>query len=136
MSLARRIRAVLDQAAEPMPGYKVAARAGITTREFNRRAAALVEAGEIERTRKNLGGRSGYWYSLNMRQISEVRLEVALEEIRSGQRVELTIPAHEISGRLEFLRMLKEKTVFRDHAAVNLMIADYEHCQRLARREC
>jgi predicted transcriptional regulator len=132
LNITKRVREVLAEAGEAMQGYKIASRVGITTRKFNQRAADMVAAGQIQRVRKMVGGRSGYWYSLSVKQAVEVRLENALEEIRTGQLVDNAIPDHEIPSRLGFLRMLKEKTVFRDHVIVDLMIADYERSRELA----
>lgn len=42
----------------------------------------------------------------------------------------------DIPGRLTFLRMLRDRTIFADHAMLRAIIADYEQAQRAAwRRE-
>jgi hypothetical protein len=45
----------------------------------------------------------------------------------------LVADTDDLPGRLAFLRMLKEKTVYADHATLGLIIQDYERTFRLRR---
>lgn len=44
----------------------------------------------------------------------------------------LDVSVEDIPTRLTFLRMLRERTVFEDHAVLKLIIGDYERAQRAA----
>lgn len=136
MGYIRRVQAVLaEKAGEKMLANKLARAAGIPIEQFQRAAGDLVKGGHISRV-KLKGSISGhYWYYLNPDQLRVYRLRMAIAQTQNPDEVDLVIDTMDIPDRLAFLRMLKEKTVFADHAALNLIIADYERTLTLRKAQ-
>jgi predicted transcriptional regulator len=127
MTSVHRIQVALSSG-EKLQGSAVAAKAGISRRRFYRDITKLHEDGHVSRE-KPTGGAGYYRYFLNDLQMEAFRSRLARY---SGALVADTAV---ISERLKFLRMLKEKTVFSDHATLALIIEDYERTLKL-RRAC
>jgi hypothetical protein len=108
---------------EKLRADQVAKLAGITVRTFNRHAWRLVGDGHISRTKPH--GSNYYRYFLSAEQLDAYN---GLTE-----RLVMVTDSDDIPGRLGFLRMLKERTVYSEHAALKLIIQDYERTLKLRR---
>lgn len=90
-------------------------------------AAELVRKNAISRAK--LDGAAYFRYYLSDEQLRTFNLKKALSQARKQ-----TVPpsfamiadTHEIPARLSFLHMLQNRTVFREHAMLRVIISDYE----------
>ena len=131
-SMGKRVQCALAAApGHRLQGHRLAAAAGTTAREFHKRAAILVARGLVTREKMPEAGHSYFWYSLTEEQLYRARLVAALAGASSLAGAALVIDDVDLPGRLSFLRMLREKTVFRDHAVLTAIIADYERTARM-----
>lgn len=142
MNDAQRILALLvSLSGDKIQGYKVAEAVGLTPDTFAKRAWALVKYGHVTREKIEGSGSPFYWYYLDERQQRNARMKIAVLQVRSkpGLAVLKTEPSgitlvtdtDDIHDRLAFLRMLKEKTVFGEHAMLDRVIEDYTRTLRL-----
>lgn len=134
MSMPCRVRAALAAApGHRLQGYRLAAAAGISTRDFNKRAAEMVARGYISREKIRDAGHAYYWYSLDATQLDRARLLAALADVEVTAGAALVVEEIDLPGRLNFLRKLNEETVFNGHAVLTAIISDYERTARLRR---
>lgn len=133
-SLGHRVQRALAAApGQRLQGHRLAVAAGATTREFNKRAADMVARGLISREKIRDSGHAYYWYSLTEVQLARCRLTAAMAGVEETVGTALVLDGVDLPGRLGFLRMLREQTVFRDHAALAAIIGDYERTARMRR---
>lgn len=133
-SMPCRVRAALAAApGHRLQGYRLAAAAGISTRDFNKRAAEMVARGYISREKVRDAGHAYYWYSLDAAQLHRARLVAALSSAEATVTGALVVEEVDLPGRLNFLRMLREQTVFAGHQVLAAIIEDYERTARLRR---
>lgn len=131
-SMPCRVRAALAAApGHRLQGYRLAAAAGISARDFNKRAAEMVARGYISREKVRYAGHAYYWYSLDEAQLHRARLVAALASAEATATGALVVEEVDLPGRLNFLRMLREQTVFAGHQALAAIIEDYERTARL-----
>lgn len=109
-----------------MSAQKLASMAGLEHRAFQRRASELVACGYVSRTKVREKGGTFYRYSLSDTQREVIQLEERVERLRAGDVPIFAIEPSEAADRLSFLRTLKERTVFGEHAMLKLIIGDYE----------
>lgn len=133
-SMPCRVRAALAAApGHRLQGYRLAAAAGISTRDFNKRAAEMVARGYISREKVRDAGHAYYWYSLDEAQLHRARLVAALASAEATATGALVVEEVDLPGRLNFLRTLREQTVFAGHQVLAAIIEDYERTARLRR---
>lgn len=133
-SLSHRVQhALATTPSHRLQGHRLAAAAGSTAREFHKRAARMVADGLISREKIKDAGHSYFWYSLNEMQLAKYRLTAAMTNIDQMAGAALVVDDLDLPGRLTFLRMLREQTVFHDHAVLAAIISDYERTARLRR---
>lgn len=109
-----------------LSAQKLATLAGLEHRAFQRRAAELVACGFVSRAKVREQGGAFYRYSLSDTQREVMQLEERLLRLRSGETPIFSLEPSEATDRLAFLRTLKERTIFGDHAMLRLIISDYE----------
>ncbi|OHV97039.1 hypothetical protein AKG95_06960 [Janthinobacterium lividum] len=132
MTMLLRIQAALAGVpGRRLQGYRLAALSGVPLKKFQKRAAIFVRLGQLSRDKVRTDGNAFYWYSLDDRQMAVFQHRQALDEAKAGKDIALVADVEGLPARLAFLRMLKEKTVFGEHAMLALVIADYERTQRL-----
>jgi hypothetical protein len=133
-SLTFRVQCALTEASSHrLQAHRLAAAAGATSREFNKRAADMVARGVISREKIRDAGHAYYWYSLSAAQLAKAKLVIALARVDQGADAAMVVEEVDLPGRRSFLRMLLEQTVFRDHAVLAAIISDYERTARLRR---
>lgn len=112
---------------EKMPGHRVAKLAGMSDRTFQKMAAGLVRNEAI--SREKIEGAAYYRYYLTDEQLRTFNLKKALRQVKQQAvppRFALIADTHEIPARLSFLHMLQNRTIFREHAMLRVIISDYE----------
>ncbi len=131
ISIYRIQAALIRRNGEKLPAYKLAAEAGYTVKAFQAYIATIFKQGHVSRE-KIAGSPLGvYYYFLNDEQVRQFRAKQTLRQAKDalhGVPEEVALPAetHDIPGRLAFLGMLKEKTVFGEHRMLQLIISDYQ----------
>lgn len=125
--------ALAEVASHRLQGHRLAAAAGATSREFNKRAADMVARGVISREKIRDAGHAYYWYSLSDAQLAKAKLLIALAGVDQSADAALVVEEVDLPGRLSFLRMLRDQTVFGNHVALSAIIGDYERTARLRR---
>lgn len=138
-----RIQEVLAESPESrLPAYQLAARAGIATTAFHKHVKKWLARGHL--SREKVKGK-GYCYYLTDQQLQVFRVKKALgpgvrcsfapaaltADVGDLDGLGLVVDTEEVPERLRFLRMLKEKTVFGEHATLALIIGDYERTLKL-----
>lgn len=119
---------------EKLPAYRLSARSGVPSKKFQKYAAEMVRDGHISRERVTQGKRGAFWYFLSDSQYKTARLKLALASSDVDDKtMGLVTEAEGLPARLKFLRMLKENTVFGQHAMLAMIIDDYERTLRLRR---
>jgi hypothetical protein len=130
MSYVRRVQAALAaRPGEKLFGHQVAVLAGLPNRVFQRHAAVLVKDNRISRTKSGEGRLAYYRYWLTDEQHHHYQRRVE----RFPESFNMVTDTEDVPDRLSFLRMLKENTVFAEHAALALIIGNYERTLKLRR---
>lgn len=129
----RVLRALAEAPGHHLQARRLAAAAGATAREFQKRAARMVAGGLISRAKVRDAGHAYYWYSLTDAQLTKYRLAAALASADQTAGAALVVEEVDLPCRLSFLRMLREQTIFRDHSVLAAIIGDYERTARLRR---
>jgi hypothetical protein len=125
--------ALAERIGERMPGYRVASAAGMSFKMFGRRAPDMVKRNQICREKLKGGAIGFFCYWMTEEQARIYRLKAALQNGSAGFSSGLVTDSNDIHDRLKFLRMLKEKTVFAEHAMLAMIIQDYERTFKLRR---
>jgi hypothetical protein len=116
----------------------LAGRAGLTVKTFNKRISALYRAGYI--SREKVAGAAGpayFRYFMTDEQCRAFQYRVALERMRIDRLaappeiLELPVSAVDAVSRLTFLKMIRDRTIFGEHAALTAIIDDYESTLRM-----
>jgi hypothetical protein len=136
--------ALAERPGARLRAYQIAARTGVTTKNFCKMVGKWMARGHLSRERvKGMG----WCYFLTEQQLRTFRMRKALGP---GVRCSISFTAQQgnsnafeesglvaeievVPERLKFLRMLKEKTVFGEHATLTLIIQDYERTLKLRR---
>ncbi|USX25800.1 hypothetical protein NHH73_25020 [Oxalobacteraceae bacterium OTU3CINTB1] len=126
-------RALAEASGHRLQAHRLAIAADATSREFNKRAADMVARGVISREKIRDAGHAYYWYSLNAAQLAKAKLLMALADVDQTAGAALVVEEVDLPGRLSFLRMLRDQTVFGNHVALSAIIGDYERTARLRR---
>ena len=129
----RVLRALAEAPARQLQAHRLAAAAGAMAREFQKRAARMVVDSLISPTKVRDAGHAYYWYSLTDAQLAKYRLAAALASVDQTTGAALVVEEIDLPGRLSFLRMLREKTAFRDHSVFAAIVGDFERTARLRR---
>jgi hypothetical protein len=108
-----------------MQARRLARAAGMTFDVFHRRASRWIKRGYFSHEKRPGGTNAFYWYFL-----TDEQRERSLQSATERRRVELSAEVASIPRRLAFLRMLKEKTIYAEHQALDLIIRDYENALR------
>jgi hypothetical protein len=126
-------KVLADRPGEKLRTFQIARALNITTNDFNKRVDQWLRHGHLSR---ESGKGKWYVYYLSEQQVQVYRLKTSLVAVRAGgeQPIGLEVDARDLPARLNFLRMLKEKTVFSDHALLGLIIGDYERTLSLRRK--
>lgn len=131
MTYVRRVQEVLaSRSGEKLFGHQIAALAGLAPKSFQKHAAVLIKNGHVCRAKFKDGRASFYQYWLSEEQLRLYRRHVE----RFSDDFNMVTGTDEIPDRLSFLRMLREKTVFAEHATLGLIISDYERTLNLRRK--
>jgi hypothetical protein len=129
-SYVTRVQTVLfENAGEKLRGDQVAALAGISVKTFQKHASLMVNNNHISRMKPKGALIPFYRYYLSDEQLASFQRRME----RLPRRLTVLTDTDDIPDRLSFLRMLKEKTVYRDHAALALIIEDYTRTLKLRR---
>ncbi|MGI4846552.1 MAG: hypothetical protein ACRYGK_00170 [Janthinobacterium lividum] len=138
MSSLNHIQGVLAKG-ERLIASTLAVRAGMPVHIFNKRVCRLIENGHISREKVPGDGAAFYHYFMNARQIDEFRLRIAkmkrllrsLEPEPDPDVIQLPVGPVDAVSRLAFLKMIRDRTVFGEHAALQVIIDDYESTLRM-----
>ena len=134
MASSFRIQSVLaEHHGEKLQGHRVARFAGISVKTFHKMAAELVRKDEISRMKLSRSVSAYYWYYLSEEQLRRYSLKKAMRDAKSSEAVILPTDTAHFPGILAFLRMLKEKTVYGEHAILHEIIRDYECTLKMRR---
>lgn len=121
---------VLADVGEPVPTYIVARRSRLTMRDCSHISARLVARDQISRVKPNLSEGGGYYrYFLNDEQRERY---YRLAGVNPHFGIE-GVDAVGLVDRLRFLRMLKERTIYRDSVVLDAILADYDRALNSAR---
>jgi DNA-binding MarR family transcriptional regulator len=139
MNAVLRIQAALAQAGKGMTASELSAASGFGSVDLGRHIAQMVQYGSATREKKEDGRRNLYYLTVEqLRRFHERVHELRwVLQVADGKAASFCLPTDtdDIHDRLKFLRMLKDRTVYSDHAALALIIQDYERTLRL-RRKC
>jgi hypothetical protein len=129
MASIRQVQAVLETGARLRVG-RLSAATGIPSVTINKRVTKWLRNGHI--SRETCQDKPGFRYFMTTEQIERYRLHVMRQE---PKHVDLSVDAFDSVSRIGFLLHLKEKTVFAEYKALDLIIGDYQRALSKANAE-
>lgn len=121
--------AIAEAEGERLPAHVLAARVGMTPKQFHKMLPRWMDRGLL--SREKVPGKP-FCYFLDEAQLAAYREKAASgtnklhRESAMLSGFGLVVDTDHVLDRLGFLRMLKERTIFNEYAVLDQIISDYE----------